>query len=118
MEIDYWTDNPPAIMKLVSVHSVMEEKILETLDFFDASVLAETLVGEGPVRSAENRLNALGHMLETAADLVKGGFYEEAREQLWSAYKKCDGKDKPPDFVSGDAADDLAAKIQGVIESF
>jgi len=91
--------------------------IEETLAFFNASVEAGTLVGEGPGKSADKRLNALRNMLEAAAELIEAGLYELACEQLWDAYRKCDGDPKPPDFVSGAACAELAAMIQDVIDS-
>lgn len=91
--------------------------IAETLEFFDASVEAGTLVGEGPGESAENRLIALRNMLEAASDLIEDGLIQEACQQLRDAYKKCDGQPKPPDFVTGEATEELAAMIQDVIDS-
>jgi len=36
---------------------------------------------------------------------------------LEPAYKKCDGIPKPPDFVTGDAAAEVAAMIQDILAS-
>lgn len=91
--------------------------IAETLEFFDASVESETLVGEGPGNSAEHRLNALRNMLEAASDLIDDGLIQEACQQLRAAYKKCDGQPNPPDFVTGEATEELADMIQDVIDS-
>ncbi|MFC1792531.1 hypothetical protein ACFL3Q_02975 [Planctomycetota bacterium] len=87
------------------------DEIEEILDFVDDSVEDGTLTGDGPGKSAGNRLNALINMLEEAQSLIEAGLYEEACDQLWSAYRKCDGVARPPDFVTGDAADDLAVMI-------
>jgi hypothetical protein len=87
------------------------DEIEEMLDFMDESVDAGTLIGEGPGNSGDNRLNALINMLEEAHGLIEAGLYEEACDQLWSAYRKCDGKSRPPDFVAGEAAEDLADMI-------
>lgn len=91
------------------------DKIMETINFFDDSVEAEELDGQGPARSADKRLNALRNMLENAAVLIEGDFYEEACDQLWDAYGKCDGDSEPPDLVTGGAAVDLAQMILEVI---
>jgi hypothetical protein len=103
----------------VSFTVVGEPQVMieETLAFFDASVEAGTLVGQGSGNSAECRLNALKNMLERAANLIDDGFYEEACEQLRDAYAKCDGLPTPPDFVVGPACEDLAAMIQDVTDS-
>jgi hypothetical protein len=87
------------------------DEIEEVLDFVDESVDAGTLAGEGTGNSGNNRLNALINMLEEAQGLIEAGLYEEACGQLWSAYRKCDGEPRPPDFVTGDAAEDLADMI-------
>jgi hypothetical protein len=81
------------------------------LNFFDESVADGSLVGEGPGKSAENRLNALRNMLEAAGDLINAGTYEEACGQVMAVYEKIDGDPKPPDFVSGPAAVELAIMI-------
>ena len=87
------------------------EEIEETIDLVDESVEDGTLAGDGPGNSAKNRLNALRNKLEAARDLIGEGLYEDACDQLWSTYRKCDGNPRPPDFVTGDAAEDLADMI-------
>lgn len=93
------------------------EQVEETLDCIEESLADETLMGEGEGESAEKRPNALTNMLERAATLIDDGLYDEACDQLRAAYKKCDGDPKPPDFVTGEAVEELAAMIQGVMES-
>jgi len=88
-----------------------EDPIEEILDFVDESVEDGTLSGDGPGHSGDTRLNALINMLEEAQSLIEAGLYEEACDQLWSAYRKCDGELRPPDFVTGDAAEVLADMI-------
>jgi hypothetical protein len=92
------------------------DEIEEVLDFVDEAVGAGTLIGEGPGKSGDNRLNALINMLEEAQSLIEAGLYEDACDQLWSAYRKCDGDPRPPDFVTGPAADDLADMILLVMD--
>jgi hypothetical protein len=87
------------------------DEIEEVLAFVDESVDAGTLTGEGPGNSADNRLNALRNKLEEAQGLIEAELYEEACDQLWSIYRKCDGDSHPPDFVTGEAAEDLADMI-------
>ena len=93
------------------------EKIEEILEFVDESVKAETLIGDGPGKSAANRLNALINMLEEAQSLIEVELFEEAFQQLEAAYKHTDGQSRPKDLVTGDAATDLADMIQGLMES-
>jgi len=88
-----------------------DEQIAEVLDYFDDSVADGNLVGEGPGNSASRRLNALKNMIEAAGDLIESGFFEEACQQLADALKKTDGSPKPPDFVAGPAASELADMI-------
>ena len=88
-----------------------EDPIEEILDLIDESVEDGTLVGHGPGKSANNRLNALRNKLEDVRRLIEAERYEEACDQLWSTYRKCDGNPRPPDFVTGEAAEDLADMI-------
>ena len=55
-------------------------------------------------------------MLETAENLIQDGLFDEACGQLSAVYKKTDGLPKPPDFVTGQAAQELADKISDLIE--
>jgi hypothetical protein len=55
-------------------------------------------------------------MIEAAGDLIEDGDIEQACGQLTAAYKKTDGQNKPPDFVSGPAAEELAAMIQELMD--
>ena len=77
------------------------------LDFFDQSVADGTLEGYGRGNSANGRLNALRNMLEMAGDLIAIGDIEGACRQLNAALRKCDGDSPPPDFVAGEAVEEL-----------
>jgi hypothetical protein len=93
------------------------EQINQILNFVEESVGLGTLTGDGPGKSAGNRLNALTNMLDEAQSLIEDELYEEALEQLESVYKHVDGESPPKDFVKGEAAADLAAMIQDLVES-
>lgn len=88
------------------------EMISDIIDFFDASVADGSLFGLGPGNSADKRLNALRNMLLAAGDLIDDGDYEQACRQLASDWAKTDGLPRPPDFVGGEAAAELAALIE------
>ena len=65
-------------------------------------------------------MNALKNMIETAGDLIDDGDIAEACVQLRDAYRKTDGltpPESPPDFVTGDSADDLAQMILDLMAS-
>ncbi len=81
------------------------------LAFFRECIENGTLSGSGPGNSW-HRMKALRNMLKSASRLIKDGLIAEACQQLRVAYKRCDGKPKPPDFVEGEAAPQLAAMIQ------
>ena len=87
------------------------QQIAEILQFFDESVDAGTLVGDGPGHSGDGRLKALRNMLRAAADLINAGDTAGACQQLRDAYRRTDGNPRPPDFVTGPAALELAARI-------
>lgn len=96
----------------VRVEPPPDEGIQEILMFFDEAVQEGTLVGQGNGNSANNRLRALRNMLESAEDLIAGGDTAGACDQLQSALVHADGQPRPNDFVSGEAALDLAGLIQ------
>ncbi len=83
------------------------------LAFIDDAIGNEMISGKGPGKSADNRVNALKNMLESAGDLIDEGLIQDACEQLNSIYKKVDGMPKPPDFISGEAVPGVAT---GVLE--
>lgn len=87
------------------------DAVKEALDYIDDVVESGDLIGVGKGNSANGKLGALIHMLERAYDLINGGDLEDARIQLEDAYKKCDGNPKPPDFVAGSVAEELANMI-------
>jgi hypothetical protein len=91
------------------------ERMAETIGFFDDSVALGSLDGSGPGNAAQGRLRAFGNMLDAADDLIEAGEFELACEQLWDAYDRADGFHPPPDFVVGDASEELAGMILDVI---
>jgi hypothetical protein len=94
----------------------IEEKIQEILDFFDEAVAKGELKGSGPGRSAEERLKALRNMLDEAKALIQQGGIKEACGQLRQAYLRTDGEPRPPDFVEGPAAGELAQMILDLMD--
>ena len=84
------------------------EQIQQILDFIEISVSEGTLEGIGPGKSAENRLNALINMLESAKDFIIAEDFVNAFDQLVDVLGKCDGDISPPDFVTGEAREELA----------
>ena len=87
-------------------------QIVETLEFFNRSISDGNLVGSGPGKSAENRLNALNNMLLSVQDFIESGDYKGACKQILDAVMKCDGDEIPPDFVTGDAAPEFLERLQ------
>jgi hypothetical protein len=110
----------PLIGNGVVVEVPPNEQIANILDSIDGWVANGTLAGDGPGNSAEKRLNALKNMIETAGDLIDDGDIAGACVQLEDAYRKTDGltpPESPPDFVTGDSADDLAGMILDLMAS-
>ncbi|MDT7041204.1 choice-of-anchor D domain-containing protein [Candidatus Nitronereus thalassa] len=117
--LDITSDDPDESLVSVAISGTgivtevpPEEQIANILEFIDTAVSEGTLAGSGNGNSAENRLNALINMIEAAGDLIEQGQIVEACDQLASAYKKTDGLPKPPDFVEGESAAELATRIQ------
>jgi len=90
------------------------EGILTT---FDDAIAGGTITGDGPGGSAAGRMGALYNMIEAAGDLIADGDIEGACRQLMDAYQRCDGDTKPPDFITGTDADEVAAEIMALMTS-
>jgi hypothetical protein len=88
-----------------------DEQVVAILEFFDDAVQSETLVGDGPGKSAAGRLSALYNMLDAVGDLIASGLDADACDQAHDVLKRTDGVFPPPDFVAGDAAEELAMQI-------
>jgi streptogramin lyase len=91
-------------------------QIAAIINFFDSSVSGGTLTGTGPTAtSAQGHLGALRNMLVAASDLIDSAQISQACQQLLDVYQRCDGQPQPPDFVTGQAAPQLASQIQNLI---
>jgi hypothetical protein len=95
-----WTDSPiPHTVAFsgtgVVTRKLLEDKIQEILAYVDIH-----MTGEGAGNSAENRLNALHHMIEAAAVQIKNDQPGAAWHKLSEIYKKADGFSQPTDFVN------------------
>ena len=131
----YTTGGGRAFVTLTGA-GVEESAIDGILDFFDSCVDDGSLEGYVPDKSgkkrsagkitkgngsdklAENRLNALRNMIETAGDLIDNGKIDEACGQLEAVYKKMDGFDTPGDsidFVEGSAVIELSVMVQDLM---
>jgi hypothetical protein len=93
------------------------QQIADLLAFFDDSVATGSLMGNGSGNSAQGRLNALRNMIEAAGDLIQDGSVADACGQLLAAYHRTDGVPQPPDFTTGSAAAELAARIRRLREA-
>jgi hypothetical protein len=91
------------------------EVMAELIDFFETSVDAGTLAGDGPGSSASGRLKAFRNMLNAANDHIEDGNYALACEQLQDARNRVDGLHPPPDFVVGPARAEVEAMIAEVM---
>jgi hypothetical protein len=56
-------------------------------------------------------------MLYQAQAYIDAGDLVSACQELEAIYAKCDGEPRPPDFVDGEARDDLANLIQILMNS-
>ena len=113
-------DEPVVSVNLVGVGVVVEvppaEQIEDILEFFDTSVADGTLEGVGPGNYPVNRLKALRNMLEATSDLIVGEYFDDAYAQLIDVLKKCDNQVPPPDFVTGEAREEIANMILELME--
>jgi len=114
------TDEPLVVVTLVGAGEITElppaQQIANIRAFYEQSVAAGTLVGNGPnPRAAERRLAAMGCMLKAASDLISLGFDEIAACLLTQISYRCDGQPIPPDFATGEAAPQLHSMIVDLI---
>ena len=101
----------------IELPTTPEEQIIEILDFFDVSVDEGSLEGSGPGKSAGGRLKALDNQIAAVSSLIAEGALDEAYSKLLSIYQRVDGQPKPPDFVSGEAAEELANLVLELMET-
>lgn len=92
-----------------------QENAQAILEFLEEGFAAGTIVGEGKGKSAWHKAYAFQRMLLTARQLIDAGYDRVALIALYDAYKKCDGRRMPPDFVSGQDVPDLNAMIADLI---
>ena len=113
-------DEPVVSVNLIGIGVIIEvppaEQIEDILEFFDTSVADGTLEGVGPGNHPVNRLKALRNMLEATSDLIVGEYFDDAYAQLIDVLKKCDNQVPPPDFVTGEAREELANMILELME--
>lgn len=131
------TPQPTVAVKLsgtgISKTNITINKILY---FFDSSVASGSLIGnEGSKaddllfayaqkkkqsgnegKSAENQLFAFRNQLRSTGKLIESEDLDGACRQLTSISKKCDGKDRPPDFVLGAAQPDPVPQLNNMID--
>ena len=80
----------------------------------DAAVADGRLVGNGPGKSARGRLGAWRNKLASAKQQFDAGDIDGACGMLTDAYLRADGVSPPPDFVAGEAREEIAALILSV----
>jgi hypothetical protein len=90
----------------------------DILDSVEDFIETGDLVGTGKGRSADGLIGAFTNMLQNAIDLFNAGDISGACDQLDSAYRKCDGLLHPPDFVEGDAAEDVRLMIESLMAAY
>ena len=101
----------------VDVTSQLLAQIVEIKTFMEESLLDGSLQAAGKGRASQRRLEAFNKMLVVSAHMIENGRLRAAQNKLREIYKKTDGKPRPQDFVKGNAAEDLAARIEALIDS-
>jgi streptogramin lyase len=87
------------------------------LGFIADAVESGGLVGLGPGHSAGGRLRAFRNMVQAAATLFEIGLPRVACKPLAAASARVDGRSRPPDFVTGAAAGEVATRVDALLES-
>lgn len=94
--------------------STPSEQVEAVVNYIETAIAAGDLVGVGSGNSADKKVQALINMIGAAGDLLEAGQTIEGCQQLAAIYLKVDGTTPPPDFVTGNAREDLASAIQGL----
>ena len=93
-----------------------DEEVEDTVDYIEDAIEEGSLEGDGAGNSADNKLEAFLDKFDEAMAFYEDGDIENAIGTLNAILKKCDGKPKPPDTITGEAAEELAARILWLIE--
>jgi hypothetical protein len=101
----------------VDVTSQLLTQIAEIKTFMEDSLLDGNLEAAGKGRESQRRLKAFNKMLVVSAHMIENGRFRAAQNKLRAIYKKTDGNPSPQDFVKGWAAEELAARIETLIDS-
>ena len=101
----------------VDVTSQLLEQIAEIKAFMAENLREGNLEAAGKGRESQGRLKAIRKMLVVTAHMIENGRLQAAQNKLREIYKKTDGKPSPQDFVIGKAAEDLATRIEALIDS-
>ena len=89
--------------------------IADIIDFFDACVASGDIVGIKKRKvSAEERVDLFRDILVEAEGLIMEE--EDACSSLVTAFQACDGVKNSPDYITGEAIDELAWKIEDLID--
>ncbi len=118
--MDNADQNWPSISGLIITHHDLSMEpdpwenldIYEISDFIDESIKNGALIGYGSSSLAGDRLNILKDRIETAANALENGTFEETCQHLLDAYLGTDGLSQTPDLVYGQAAPELAKNIK------
>jgi beta propeller repeat protein len=93
------------------------EQIKKILAFFDDAVEQGTLRGVGRGRSADMRLRVMRYLLGRIERLIQKDMYRAGCALLRNVYMRADGAPRPKDFVVGQAREELAGLISGLMVS-
>ena len=99
----------------VIVNLSPEALIDQLQDDYIFSVENNTIQGIGNINSASNKIKTFGEMLAAADGLIEAGMYESAILTLQIIEAKCDGRKSPADFIQGEGAAELNAKVNELI---
>lgn len=91
------------------------EGIAGVVAFFDEAIANGTLEGAGPGNSGARRAQALRSMLVEAGSLLEERGLDPACGALNQVLRRTDGSPRPPDFVQGPAAPQLADQVRAAM---
>lgn len=93
------------------------EQIKQILAFFDDAVEQGTLSGGSRGRSGDMKLRVMRFLLGRADRFIQKDMFRASCQLLRIVYMRADGVPRPKDFVAGQAREELADLIKGLMVS-
>ncbi|MBW2703515.1 MAG: hypothetical protein JRF33_22075 [Deltaproteobacteria bacterium] len=113
-----WSNEEPVEIVLHGfVENAIAAMVADLLGLYDTLVSNDGIVGIGPGASGRNRVSAIRNKIIATQELVEEEQFADACQKLTNdILRKCDGQDRPGDFITGDSLSEFIAAIYNLLE--